>query len=549
MEENKTKKSNFLVVTIIAIAAVIIGFLLGSRVSQNNKKQDIAINQTTIKTVENTVKNDTISDNINEVKGNEISDFDLSFLKLENEKSNKVYSPLSIKYALKMLEEGANGETKNQISKIIGSYTPTKYSSNKNMSLANALFIRDDFKDSIKQNYINILKNKYEAEVRFDSFQSAESINNWIREKTLNIIPEMVQDDDLNNLEFALINALAIDMEWEEKFILQRGFPSTEYLHEQNIDVCDIEQVSSNTFKNDKNEMKVSGMHIEATINNYDIIKELGEDNIKKIVSDEYRKFVKGEKYDNEHAGGDFPLSDSTTDEGIKKDLDEFLPNYIEELKENYHKSGSSTDFSVYVDDNVKVFAKDLKEYDGTTLQYVGIMPIKTDLDKFITNLDSKTILNYIKNLKNIDYRNFDEGVATKITGYIPKFNFEYSLDLMEDLKQQNITDIFDSDKSDLSGIAEGNENYYIGTALHKANIEFTQDGIKAAAATLTGGLGAGMPFDYFFDVPTQEIDLTFDKPYMFLVRDKETGETWFAGTVYEPLLWDNDETKEEYLW
>ena len=52
----------------------------------------------------------------------------------------------------------------------------------------------------------------------------------------------------------------------------------------------------------------------------------------------------------------------------------------------------------------------------------------------------------------------------------------------------------------------------------------------------MVGGAGAGDWYDYFFEMPTEEIDITFDKPYMFLIRDKKTGETWFVGTVYEPL-------------
>ena len=53
--------------------------------------------------------------------------------------------------------------------------------------------------------------------------------------------------------------------------------------------------------------------------------------------------------------------------------------------------------------------------------------------------------------------------------------------------------------------------------------------------------------FDYLYDVPVEKIDLTFDKPYMFIIRNKETGEVWFAGTVYEPLsLEDEVETKNE---
>ena len=107
------------------------------------------------------------------------------------------------------------------------------------------------------------------------------------------------------------------------------------------------------------------------------------------------------------------------------------------------------------------------------------------------------------------------------------------------------VKDIFDENKANLKGITD--EKAYINQAKHKANIELTQDGIKAAAATFIGGAGAGEMFDYLYDVPVEKIDLTFDKPYMFVIRNKETGEVWFAGTVYEPLsLEDEVETKNE---
>ena len=71
----------------------------------------------------------------------------------------------------------------------------------------------------------------------------------------------------------------------------------------------------------------------------------------------------------------------------------------------------------------------------------------------------------------------------------------------------------------------------------HKTTIEFSNDGIKAAAATTEGGIGAaGCGFDYIYKVPVENIDITFNKPYLFLVRDKDTGEVWFTGTVYEPI-------------
>ena len=81
------------------------------------------------------------------LSGNSLEDFDLFFLQLENEKKNKIYSPLSIKYALEMLEEGANGETKDQINSMdiitIDGHTlvDVPYYMHFNNDLANSYFL------------------------------------------------------------------------------------------------------------------------------------------------------------------------------------------------------------------------------------------------------------------------------------------------------------------------------------------------------------------------------------------------------------------------
>lgn len=558
MGENKERKLNlFTFILLLIVIALISSFAtyITMQYLENNATNDKELGKTNIITVTNIIEE---INNNNNNNNNKILSFDLNFLKLENQKENKIYSPLSIKYALKMLEEATNGETKLQISKLLEDFELTTYTSNKNFSISNAFFVRDSFENKVKETYINSLKNKYDADVKFDTFKTSKNINNWIKEKTFGIIPNILSDSDVTELDFALINALAIDMEWEEKFIMDREGSSTDFLHEKRIldnnlewneilskmiDVHDIDNVSSNLFKNGNKETEISGMYVYATINNYDIINELGEEYIKETVSKEYKKFAKGESYDEEHVIGDFPLSEDITENGINKDLKEFFPTYISELDSNYHKSGTSTDFSIYTDKDVKVFAKDLKKYNNTTLQYVGIMPTTENLDEFIENIESKNINNYISNLKDINYKNFKEGVVTRIYGHIPKFDFEYTLNLMEDLKSNNVTNVFDSTKADLSNMVEGDA--YISKALHKANIQFTQDGIKAAAATFIGGEGAGMPFDYEFEVPVEEIDITFDKPYLFLIRDKDNGEIVFMGTVYEPLLWEDEPEKE----
>lgn len=479
----------------------------------------------------------------NEIMDGELSKFDLTFLKMENQKENKIYSPLSIKYALKMLEDGTTGDSKLQISKVIGNINLTKYVSNSNMSLANALFIRDSYKDEVKEDYINALEDKYNAEVIVDSFSSTQNINSWVSNKTLNLINNMIKDIGQDK-KFILINALGIDMEWENKFL--EGGVYCSYEHE-NFGWTSPEQVEAHEFA--ENSQTVSGMEITASINNYDIVTEIGEENIRKTVGDEFRKWAKNltendwEYYDI----FDGDLTDQKIEEKLAQYLDggkyygdSYSKGYISEINSNYKRVDASTDFSLYVDDNVKAFSKDLKEYNGTTLQYIGIMPITEDLDSYIKNTDETKINNIISNLKDLKAENFKSGVVTKITGYIPKFKFEYELNLEGDLKQLGITNVFEEGKANLIEICD-DEDTYINEVIHKANIEFTQDGIKAAAVTMIGGAGAGDSFDYLYDIPVEEIDLTFDKPYMFLIRDKETGEIWFMGTVYEPLSWDEE--------
>lgn len=297
--------------------------------------------------------------------------------------------------------------------------------------------------------------------------------------------------------------------------------------------------VKSKTFNNNNN---VSGMEIVASINNYDIVKDLSEESIRKTVGEEYKKWAKGLTIDSWESEEIF--NKDLSDANIEKIMNEYLDNYIKEINGNYHDVSKNTDFSIYVDDNVKVFAKDLKEYDETTLQYIGIMPTKESLNTYIEKTDATKINNIINNLKDLKTSSFKEGVITKITGYIPKFDFEYELKLKEDLEKMGIKDIFKQGKANLTNICDDKE-LFISKAIHKANIEFTQDGIKAAAATVGWGAGAGEPFNYYYDVPVEEIDLTFDKPYIFIIRDKQTGEVWFTGTVYDPLLWDNEPEKD----
>ena len=473
----------------------------------------------------------TIENDVKEVKtayqlsGNGLEDFDLAFLRLENAEKNKLYSPLSIKYTLAMLSEGADGVTKKQIDSVIGKYHSNKYTNSQNMSFANGMFVRDTYKDSIVNGYTDNLVNKYNAEVVYDSFINVSNINKWVSDRTFNLIDNMFDSSVLDS-NFILVNALAIDMNWVNLIQSTVRPWIVSYQHEDYA--TSVESIQEDIYPtlefNDKdgNKIKAKSVKIGASINNYDIVKTLGEDNIRKEISDKYQAWL--------DEGNSCGVDESA------KDVNAFVDEYISELKTGYGQYSSSTDFMLYNDNDVKAFAKDLKTYNGVTLQYIGIMPKNTSLKNYVDGLKSTDVTRIISSLKTIEPSNFEQGKITKIVGNIPLFKFDYELKLKEDLETIGIKDVFDADKADLSKMTS--QKAYIGAAVHKADIEFSNEGIKAAAATGAAGYGAAScGFEYLYPVPVEVIDLNFDNPYLFLIRDKDTGEVWFTGTVYSPIV------------
>ena len=368
-----------------------------------------------------------------------VDDFTYAFLKLDANKENYIYSPLSIKYALNMLQEGADGNTLDELNKILDNITLTKYDNiNKVLSLANSIFIRDTYKDKIKNNYIEILKDKFNAEVFFDEFKNANNINNWISEKTFGIIKQMLTDDAVQDesLKVALVNALAIDMEWALPF--------------------ENEDTREAIFHKDANvDLKVAMM-----INSFD-----------------------------------------------------------------------SENVSYYQDDDYSIISLPLRRYDSTQLEFIAVMP-NSELQEFVTGDNFTSSLK--EELSKITTEN-NKIVIVKI----PRFEFETKLDLVEDLKTMGLKEVFDPQNANLTKI--GDTGLYVSDILHKAKIEFSERGIKAAAATVITVKDNAMAMPE----PKERIEITFDKPFIFIIRDKETQEVWFVGTVYDPVLWES--VKDNY--
>jgi serpin B len=105
----------------------------------------------------------------------------------------------------------------------------------------------------------------------------------------------------------------------------------------------------------------------------------------------------------------------------------------------------------------------------------------------------------------------------------MPKFQFDSAFSLKDALTSLGMSVAF-TDKADFSGIT-GQPDLFISDVVHKAFVAVDEEGTEAAAATGVIMVGAAMPAN----------SLTIDRPFVFLIRDNQTGAILFVGRVLNP--------------
>jgi serpin B len=88
------------------------------------------------------------------------------------------------------------------------------------------------------------------------------------------------------------------------------------------------------------------------------------------------------------------------------------------------------------------------------------------------------------------------------------------------------MTAAFSAEKADFSGMT-GNRELFIHDVIHKAFVAVDEAGTEAAAATaVVVGITA---------MPPTPVEVNIDRPFIFLIRDIETGTLLFLGRVLNP--------------
>ena len=205
------------------------------------------------------------------------------------------------------------------------------------------------------------------------------------------------------------------------------------------------------------------------------------------------------------------------------------LDNNDKIIATTMHLKTSDDSISYYKDNKLTALCMDLKDYNGTSLEFVAIMPDQ-NLKEYVQELKLEDLNSVTKQLKPAS--NTKDGVEISI----PKFSFEYDLDLKNDLENLGIKDAFSMEKADFSNMTSNAKGLYVSHALHKANIDFSENGIKAAAATVFVMMEKSMAIE-----KTNPEQIKIDKPFMYFIKDKNTDEIWFVGTMYEPNEWQKE--------
>jgi serpin B len=109
----------------------------------------------------------------------------------------------------------------------------------------------------------------------------------------------------------------------------------------------------------------------------------------------------------------------------------------------------------------------------------------------------------------------------------LPRFTYESAFGLNDALSAVGMTDAFDPDRADFSGM-DGARDLFIGSVLHKAFVSVDENGTEAAAAT-------AVIMELTSAMPGEPIVFAVDRPFIFLIRDNQTGSVLFVGRVVSP--------------
>lgn len=161
------------------------------------------------------------------------------FKEICKKEGNRLVSPVSIMYAFAMVANGADGNTLKELLDVFAdgkdldrlnnslSQARQQLAGNKNLRLANSIWVNAQDQKALAEKFTKAVKNKYAAEVNAQPFDDGitDTINSFVKRHTGGMIPKLVDEID-KKCFMVLVNALAFKAQWEapfEKEVTRKG--------------------------------------------------------------------------------------------------------------------------------------------------------------------------------------------------------------------------------------------------------------------------------------------------------------------------------------
>ncbi len=152
--------------------------------------------------------------------------------------------------------------------------------------------------------------------------------------------------------------------------------------------------------------------------------------------------------------------------------------------------------------------------YDGGELAMVILLPDAGRFEEFERSLSASQMEEI---LRRLEYQ--------RLHLTMPRFRVESAIGLRDVLAEMGMPAAFDPGQADFSGM-DDSRDLYISHVLHKAFVVVDESGTEAAAATAVVIGLTSLP---------SHMEVTVDRPFIFLIRDLQTGTILFIGRVVNP--------------
>jgi serpin B len=119
-----------------------------------------------------------------------------------------------------------------------------------------------------------------------------------------------------------------------------------------------------------------------------------------------------------------------------------------------------------------------------------------------------------------------DAAPSRELRLFLPKYKMETSYDLAGQLRAMGMVDAFQADRADFTGMGWAKGELWIAQVKHKAFVEVNEQGTEATGATAV---------EMTAKSAISNLEFRADRPFLFLIRDHQTGAVLFMGRLANP--------------